>query len=142
LVVKAFLAGQMRYNRVMGQFEARVKIGILKDGFPHFTEEANLLVDTGAMYSLIPAEVLERAGVRRLGNVPVKLANGARAEKSFGMAVLEVEGHPVATNVLFGEGDDLALLGMTTLELASLAVDPENQRLVPVAAIQAFDSRR
>ncbi len=121
----------------MGLFETNVRVGALKEGAPSFTEDVKLLVDTGATYSTIPSDVLERAGVTRLGMMPVRLANGTFIQKPFGFAVMEVQGRMVASNVLFGEKEDFALLGATTLELASLAVDPLGQRLVAVTAIQA-----
>jgi len=121
----------------MGLFETNVRVGALKEGVPFFTEDVKLLVDTGATYSIIPSDVLERAGVMRLGTMPVRLANGTFIQKAYGFVVMEVQGRLVASNVLFGEKEDFALLGATTLELASLAVDPLGQRLVAVTAIQA-----
>ena len=121
----------------MGLFEAVVKVGTLQEGRPVFTDEVSLLVDTGAAYSMIPSEVLQRAGIAKLGSVTIKLTDGTTAEKSFGVAVLEIAGHIVGANVLFGGAGDLGLLGVTSLELASLAVDPVGKRLVSAAAIQA-----
>jgi predicted aspartyl protease len=121
----------------MGLFEANVKIGAMNNGKPAFNAEVKLLVDTGATYTTIPAEVLDRVGVIRLGEMSVRLANGTFIKKSYGGAVLEVEGRVVAATVLFGEPGDFALLGATTLEQASMAVDPVGQRLVAITAIQA-----
>ncbi len=109
----------------------------MRDGNPVLTEEVSLLVDTGATYSTIPATVLDRVGVSRLGTLPVRLANGTFVEKAYGAALIEVQGRTVGVTVLFGETSDYALLGATTLEQASFAVDPIGRRLVAATAIQA-----
>lgn len=122
----------------MGLFEISVRVGApIREGKPSLTETVRLLVDTGATYSTLPAEVLQRAGVVRLGTLPVRLANGAFVQKAYGIAALEVEGRVVGATVLFGENGDFALLGATTLEQASLGVDPVGRRLVAITAIQA-----
>jgi len=121
----------------MGLFETTIRVGAMNGGVPAFTQEIRALVDTGATYTTLPAAVLERAGVARIGKMQVRLANGTFVEKDFGIAVMEVAGRVAGANVLFGEKDDFALIGATTLELASLAVDPVAQRLIPVSAIQA-----
>ncbi|MEK7765446.1 MAG: aspartyl protease family protein [bacterium] len=121
----------------MGLFKTKVRVGVLRDAGPVFTEEVSLLVDTGATYSTIPSAVLKRAGVNPIGKLPIRLADGSIVEKTYGGAALEVQGRVVFGNVLFGDEGDLALLGVTSLELGSLAVDPVGRRLVSATSIQA-----
>jgi predicted aspartyl protease len=120
----------------MGLFSVKVRIADLS-GPAALGQELELLVDTDATYTTIPEDVLARHGVRRLGQIKVKLADGRWVAKDYGAAIVAVDGMTVGTTVLFGAPGDLPLLGATTLELASLAVDPVGKRLVPVQAIQA-----
>ena len=50
-------------------------------------------------------------------------------------ATLRVEGKETITWVIFGEDDSGPLLGAYTLEGVFLAVDPYNQRLIPVHGV-------
>ena len=120
----------------MEVFNTKVRIATLSDP-SKLGDEIELLVDTGATHTTIPEDVLVLHGVVRLGTVNVRLADGTSVSKDYGGAILQVDGMLVPTTVLFGTDDDMALLGATTLEQASLAVDPVGKRLVPTQAIQA-----
>jgi predicted aspartyl protease len=121
----------------MGLFKTKVRIAIVAGPTITLGEELELLVDSGATYSMLPGTVLARHGVRRLGKIKLKLANGRTVYKSYGGVFLKLDGKIVPTTVLFGEGPDVPLLGATTLEQASLGVDPVGKKLIPVQAIQA-----
>ncbi len=121
----------------MGLFSVQVSLAAIANGRPEFTEQIDLLVDTGATFTTIPEEVLTRVGAMKLGTISVRLADGRDVVKEHGAAILLVEGRKVGTTVLFGKSGDLSLLGAATLEQAGLAVDPYGRRLVPIQAIQA-----
>jgi len=74
----------------------------------------DLVVDTGATWSLIPPEAARSLGVEPSGTRPVRTA-----------------GEPVPCRIVFGEPGDAALVGLTVLEQLGLAVDPVQRRLVP-----------
>jgi len=94
-------------------------------------EAVEALVDTGATYTFIPRDILERLGVSVAEERPFILANGQQA--IYGMAWVRVrfDGREQPTPVIFGESGSEALLGAVTLEEFGLSVDPLNQRLVP-----------
>ncbi len=93
------------------------------------------IVDTGAMFSVVPASTLRRLGVQALRRVPVRFASGDLQRWQMG----EVEAELLATTspilVFFGADDAPALIGAHTLEAFLLDVDVVEQRLVPKEAL-------
>ena len=121
----------------MGLFKVRVQVADMAAATMTLGDKIELLVDTGATYTSLPHDLLVRHGVPKLGKIKVKLANGKWVTKETGNVILKVDGKLVGSTVLFCTGTDVPVLGATTLELASLAVDPVGKRLVPTIAIQA-----
>jgi len=91
---------------------------------------AGVLVDTGAELSWVPAPVLESLGVVRDKLLHFRQANGAVLERWTGMALVYAGGTWTVDHVVFGEPDDLTLLGARTLEGLNLRVDPVLKQLV------------
>jgi len=95
-------------------------------------EQIDALVDTGATYTVVPRDVLERLGITPQFRRRFRVANGRVVELDMAWAVVRVEGQMTYTICVFGEPGTDALLGAFTLEGLGLGVDPVNQRLVPV----------
>ena len=93
--------------------------------------EIDALVDTGAIYTMVPARLLRKLGVEPFDTCTVQLADGRLVDYDLGQAVATIDGRTVTTLVLFGDDDALPLLGAYTLEGLRLAVDPFKTRLVP-----------
>ncbi len=91
---------------------------------------ASVLVDTGALLSWVPAEVLQSLGVERSNEWRFRQANGTVLERWTGIAVMHVGGRRAVDEVVFGEPDDLVLLGARTLEGLNFRVEPTTQQLV------------
>jgi clan AA aspartic protease len=89
----------------------------------------DLLVDTGATYTVLPRELLAELGVEAHYHGEFVLADGSMVERDVGRVWMRFENRLEYTFVVFGE--DL-LLGAVTLEELNRAVDPVQQRLVPV----------
>ena len=90
----------------------------------------SVLVDTGALLSWVPAEILESLGVERGNKWRFRQANGTVLERWAGTVVLHVAGRRVADEVVFGEPGDLVLLGARTLEGLNLRVEVTTMQLV------------
>jgi len=90
----------------------------------------SVLVDTGALLSWVPAEVLQSLGVERSNEWRFRQANGTVLERWTGIAVMHVGGRRAVDEVVFGEPDDLVLLGARTLEGLNFRVEPTTQQLV------------
>lgn len=96
--------------------------------------DVELIVDTGATYTVLPTKILEKLGVEFLRIARLKLANNRIIERPLGEIGIEIEKYKVsATPVVFGE-DDIYLLGAVTMEQLGLAPDPIEKRLKPVEA--------
>jgi predicted aspartyl protease len=91
----------------------------------------DLLVDTGATFTVVPRDVLTRMGVKPVEQREVLTVNRKPLQRELGYVGIEVAGRRVFSPVLFGEPDDFALLGAVTLEIAGLVVDPERKELYP-----------
>jgi predicted aspartyl protease len=59
------------------------------------------------------------------------LANGTRVERRTGIATVEYDGRVAEVPVAFGEPEDASVIGVTTLELLGLEVDPVRQQIRP-----------
>ena len=117
----------------MGTFRMTVEIA---DQRGQRFEAVEMLVDTGAMFTKAPRELLERLGVPAEDLHTAELADGSRVERPRGRTVIRLEGKEFPTPVTFGEDWEQKLLGAMALEDAMLAVDPHSKRLIPVDALK------
>ena len=88
------------------------------------------LVDTGSLYTTVPASLLEEIGTERLRRMRFELADGAVMESDVGVAIVSVNGHAAPTIVAFGPEGVEPLLGAMALQQLELAVDMKNERIV------------
>ena len=93
------------------------------------------LVDTGATDTVVPKDVLGDLGVVVEETRSFEIADGSEIELQSGEASIRVGGKRVTVVVVFGPEGTAPLLGATTLEMASLAVDPIREALIPVSGL-------
>ena len=96
-----------------------------------------VLVDTGAEYSWVPASVLDELEVAREKRLPFQQADGTVLERAMGYAILRAGGAATSDDVVFGEPNDLVLLGARTLEGMNLKLEIVAKRLVPAGPVPA-----
>ncbi len=106
-----------------------VKILIANPRSPDKTKEVELLVDTGAMYSMVPSKILQELGVEPEGTRTFTLASGEKIQRKVGGALYKLDGILGHATVIFGEERDKPLLGVTALEEMGLEVDPVTKKL-------------
>ena len=94
-------------------------------------EPVEVMVDTGATYSQVPASLLHRLGIQAEWEAQARLADGTITTDPEGEATFRLEGKTFFTPVTFGREGEPNLLGVVALETAMLAVDPVEQRLIP-----------
>lgn len=87
-------------------------------------ENVRFLVDGGAVYSLVPRDVLRRLGITPHSVRRFLLANGESMDLQMGTAAFEYEGKRGDGLVVFGEPGATPLLGATTLEGFGYILDP------------------
>ena len=105
---------------------------------PETTETLEFLIDSGAVYSVVPAPILERLGIRPLAEQEFRLANGAKITRRKGVALFKHGERIGGADVIFGEEGDSTLLGALTLEALGLSLDPLRRELVPLPMILAL----
>jgi len=101
------------------------------------TSAIEVRVDTGSELTWLPAELLRAIGVEPRRNRTFTTATGQPVLRPVGYAVLASDGHETIDEVVFGEKDDLKLLGVRTLEGFGVVVDPLGHRLVAVSTVAA-----
>lgn len=94
--------------------------------------ELEMLVDSGAIFAVVPAPVLRRLGIRSHGKETFRLADGRQVSRRVGTALFEVGGKRGGSTVIFGEPGDATLLGALTLEALGLMLDPLKRDLRPL----------
>jgi clan AA aspartic protease len=99
-----------------------------------------VLVDTGAELSWIPASILESLGVNRKKVWYFRQADGSVLTRSTGYVILHVAGTETTDEVVFGEANDLVLLGARSLEGLNLRVEPVTKQLVNAGPVPAVPS--
>lgn len=111
----------------MGITTVEVEIGVPNDG--NRWESLEFLVDSGAVYSVVPATVLERLGIRPVTEEVFRLANGDKITRRKGIAAFRLGKRIGGADVVFGEPGDSNLLGALTLEALGLVLDPLKREL-------------
>ena len=117
----------------MGLTKLEIEIG--NPSTPDVTEKMELLIDSGAIYSVIPAPVLDRLGIKPLGEQTFRLADGSKIVRKKGVALFKYNGHFGGADVIFGESGDSNLLGAFTLEALGLGLNPIKRELVPLPMV-------
>jgi predicted aspartyl protease len=95
----------------------------------------NVLVDTGAELSCFPSHVLETLGVARQKRVRFRQADGSMFERWTGDAILYAAGTRTVDEVIFGEPEDIVLLGARSLEGLNRRVDAVTKSLVDAGPV-------
>jgi predicted aspartyl protease len=119
----------------MGMFKKRVRASNIQKPDLFFEEE--FWVDTGAMYSFVPEDCLERIGVEPSATRNLILADGRRETRLLGFCNLQIEGIEgvIPCPVIFAPKGSLFLLGATALENFGVEADPINKTLRPILGV-------
>ena len=87
----------------MGTFTYRLTLhGAASNASQRPSRTVEALVDTSAMFTSVPAEVLRELGVKPFRTMPVRYANGESADVPMGEVEAEVDGQRMPILVLFG----------------------------------------
>src|SRR5437016_2484687 len=114
-----------------------LEVEVANPSKPETTEKVEFLIDSGAIYSVVPAPVLERLGIRPLMQQEFRLADGSKIVRKKGVAVFRRGERAGGADVIFGEEGDSTLLGALTLEALGLSLDPLRRELKPLPMILA-----
>lgn len=104
---------------------------------PEPAEEVKLLVDTGAILSVVPRLLLGRLGIKSVDKRSFR-AFGGVIERETGGVLLRYDGASSVVPVVFGDAADPAVMGVTTLEALGYQVDPVSGELKPTEMLLLF----
>ena len=89
----------------------------------------DLLVDSGASYSLLPDHVWRDLELEPQETLKFILADGTKIERQASECKIRLNGKERHTPVILGEAGDEPLLGVITLENLGLVLDPFKRTL-------------
>ncbi len=101
----------------------KVRFGLFNPFKPEKIVEIEGIVDTSAVYSVVPRKILEELGIKPIERRRFR-AFGGYVERDIGEVGIELLGRRRTIVVVFGEEHDLTVLGVTALEVLGLEVDP------------------
>jgi clan AA aspartic protease len=116
----------------MGTFSTSIEVGD-SEGRRFLQLEA--MVDTGATYLVVPRDILEDLGCRPVGRRRFALGDDRVVEYEVGEILLRLNEEVLHTHCVFGDAGSQTLLGAVPLETFMLAVDPVNQKPIPVVGM-------
>ena len=96
-----------------------------------------LLVDSGATYSLLPQAIWQAIDLEPKREMSFSLADGTILERKVSECYISLpqgEGH---SPVILGEANDVALLGVVTLENLGLVFNPFSRTLLTMKMMLA-----
>ena len=90
------------------------------------------LVDTGAIFTILPPRVWQKLRLEPLETADFTLADGTVMRRGVSEARFTIEGRSRTSPVVLGEAGEAALLGAVTLETLGLMVNPLSRRVLPM----------
>ncbi len=117
-----------------------LELEVANPATPDVAEKVEFLIDSGAIYSVVPAPVLERLGIRPLMQQEFRLADGSKIVRKKGAAIFRRAERVGGADVIFGEEGDSPLLGALTLGALGLSLDPLRRELRPLPMILAAEA--
>jgi clan AA aspartic protease len=95
------------------------------------------LVDSGAVYSQLPAEVWQAIKLTPQNQMEFTLADGTAIIRDVAECTFEYKGLSRHSPVILGDKGDPALLGAVTLETMGLVLNPFKRTLQPMQMMLA-----
>ncbi|MBM3819354.1 MAG: aspartyl protease [Acidimicrobiia bacterium] len=114
-----------------------LSLDVANPALPGTREQVEFLVDSGAVYSFVPRDVLVRLGIEPHSRQRFRLADGSSIERERGDALFFYKNQRGAAPVIFGEPGDATLLGVVTLESLGFVLDAVRRDLVPLPMVVA-----
>jgi clan AA aspartic protease len=104
---------------------------------PAGAESTRFLVDSGATYTLLPEAVWRKIGLVAKRTIVATLADGTTVTRDVSSCHIALPQGDDHTPVILGRGADEALLGVVTLEILGLVLNPFDRTLQPMRMLLA-----
>ena len=106
-----------------------VVIDVASVSNPDEAETVEFLLDSGATYSVVPREILDKLGIARLAEQVFRLADGRKTSRPKGAAIFKLNNRIGGADVLFGVPGDAPIVGSLALASLGLSLDPLKREL-------------
>ncbi len=113
----------------MGSFSAKLRVW--NPSSPERTDEIEAMVDTGAAFSRIHRERIERLGAQVLRRMGFRAIDGSIIERDTAAVWVGSNGFTGPDTVVIAERNDMEMIGVHTIEGLGLAADPVQKKLIP-----------
>ena len=117
----------------MGSFSAKLRVW--NPSSPEQVEEVEALVDTGAAFSWVHRERLEKIGIVPLRRMGFRAIDGSIIERDTAAVWVASNGFTGPDTVVIAERNDIEVIGVHTIEGLGLAADPVQKKLVPTIGL-------
>jgi predicted aspartyl protease len=114
-----------------------IEASIANPAKPKRSLRVTLLVDSGAVYSVVPGSLLRKLGIKPHSRRTFILADGTQITRRVGDVLFRMDGQQGASPVIFGGKDDSILLGSVSLEALGFILDPLKRELRPLPMLLA-----
>lgn len=114
-----------------------IEASISNPAKPKRSARLKFLVDSGAVYSVAPASVLRKLGVKPRSRRTFTLADGSQVTRRMGEVLFRFDNQEGTSPVIFGQKDDSVLLGSVSLEVLGFFLDPLKRELRPLPMLLA-----
>ena len=115
-----------------------LEIEVANPAKPDVIETVEFLIDSGAIYSVVPRAILDKLDIKPVAEQSFRLANGDKIVRQKGIAMFRYGDRVGGADVIFGQEGDHSLLGAFTLEALGLSLDPLRRELKPLPMILAL----
>jgi clan AA aspartic protease len=106
-----------------------VDLTIKNQANPKEAVTREFLVDSGASFTVIPKDIVDKLKLKPNFYREFMLADGKKMKRAIGSAVVGFGNEEISVPVVLGEKNDNALLGAITLEAFGLVLDPFQRKL-------------
>ena len=113
----------------MGSFSAKLRVW--NPNAPEKAEVIEAMVDTGAAFSWVHRERLERLGAQFLRRTGFRAIDGSIIERDTAAVWVGSDGFTAPDVVVMAERNDMEVIGVHTIEGLGLAADPVQKKLIP-----------
>ena len=112
-----------------------LSIEVANPANPDSRASVDFLIDSDAVYSFVPRNILIGLGITPHSVQRFRLADGSSIDRERGDALFFYKNQRGAAPVIFGEPGDAALLGAVTLESLGFVLDPLRRDLIPLPMV-------
>ena len=107
----------------------RVTLTVKNPKDPKLQIRDDFLVDSGAAFTVLPADLVAKLKLSPIYEKKFSLAGGKVVTRKIGSALIQFNGKEIPSPVVLGKKNDSKLLGVLTLESFGLALDPFERKI-------------